>query len=61
MDHCLKLYKNNKIMIIGGCKQAHENIKNKYQLKNTFFYNGFINEKNFHSSLLEKFTISPLK
>ncbi len=54
MDHCLKLYKNNKIMIIGGCKQAHENIKKKYQLKNTFFYNGFINKKNFDSSLLEK-------
>jgi len=31
-----------------------ENIKKKYQLKNTFFYNGFINEKNFNASLLEK-------
>ena len=54
MDHLLKLYKNRKIMIIGGCKKAHENIRKKYELKNTFFYDGYVNEKNLNSILLEK-------
>ncbi len=54
MDHCLKLYKQQKIMIIGGNKKAHEHIKKKYDLKDIFFYDGILNSKKLDPSLVKK-------
>lgn len=54
MDHCLKQHNNQKIMVIGGNKKAHKNLKKKYNLKNSFFYDGILNSKKLDPFIVKK-------
>jgi len=58
MDHYLKLFYKDKIMIIGGNKKAHDNIKNKYKICNGFYIDSAVKEENLSEILnyIEKFS-----